>query len=163
MNVLAGERYKIVSKEVKDYVKGFYGRTPAPVKPEIRQKIIGAEKGITCRPADLIPPELEKLRRELLAEFGESMPLTEEDLLSYALYPDVARGFFRERSAAKGKVLAPQHVAALAAAAAWTIMQSAAAGAIAAEPEEGIVPPYPKVSPWALAGRQELMRGIGPR
>ncbi|BDZ69592.1 pyruvate carboxylase [Methanobacterium petrolearium] len=92
MNVLGGERYKNPSKEVKDYVKGFYGRPPAPINPEIAHKIIGDEEPITCRPADLLEPELDKFRKE-----GEEMGIIkkEEDLLTYALYPAVAPKFLR--------------------------------------------------------------------
>ena len=92
MNVLSGERYKNVSKEVKDYIKGFYGKPPAPVNQEIAEMIIGDEKPIDCRPADLLEPELEKFRKE-----GEEMGIIkkEEDVLTYALYPAVAPKFLR--------------------------------------------------------------------
>ena len=72
MNVLFGERYKVISKEVKNYVKGYYGRPPVPVGEEIRKKIIGDEKPITVRPADLLSPELEKARKELNQEIKEA-------------------------------------------------------------------------------------------
>ncbi len=92
MNVLSGERYKNVSKEVKEYFKGFYGRPPAPVDKEIAEKIIGNEKPITVRPADLLEPEFEKYREE-----GEKLGIIkkEEDILTYALYPSVAPKFLR--------------------------------------------------------------------
>jgi len=92
MNVLGKERYKNPSKEVKDYVKGFYGRPPAPIDSEIAHKIIGDEEPITCRPADLLEPELDKFRKE-----GEEMGIIkkEEDVLTYALYPAVAPKFLR--------------------------------------------------------------------
>ena len=96
MNVLAGERYKIVSKEVKDYVKGLYGRHPAPIDPKVREKILGGEKIVSCRPADLIPPELEKLRKE-----AGSLIRKDEDLLTYALFPQVAAQFLAERDQMK--------------------------------------------------------------
>ncbi|AEG19025.1 sodium-extruding oxaloacetate decarboxylase subunit alpha [Methanobacterium paludis] len=91
-NVLSGERYKNVSKEVKEYIKGFYGKPPAPINPEIAKKIIGDEKPIDCRPADLLEPELEKFRKK-----GEEMGIIkkEEDVLTYALYPAVAPKFLR--------------------------------------------------------------------
>ncbi|MBI5459766.1 sodium-extruding oxaloacetate decarboxylase subunit alpha [Methanobacterium sp.] len=92
MNVLGGERYKNVSKEVKEYIKGFYGRPPAPIDQEIAHKIIGDEELITCRPADLLEPELEKSRAE-----GEEMGIIkkEEDVLTFTLYPAVAPKFLR--------------------------------------------------------------------
>lgn len=81
LNVLMGERYKMVTKETKGICKGEYGRTPVPIDDEFRKKIIGNEKAITCRPADLIKPELEKLKKEC-AEWTEQP----EDVLSYALF-----------------------------------------------------------------------------
>lgn len=92
MNVLGGERYKNVTKEVKEYIKGYYGRPPAPINPEIAKKIIGNEKIIICRPADLLEPELEKFRKE-----GEELGIIkkEEDVLTYALYPAIAPKFLR--------------------------------------------------------------------
>jgi len=92
MNVLGGERYKNPSKEVKEYVKGFYGRSPAPIDPEIARKIIGDEEPITCRPADLLEPELEKYRKE-----GEAQGIIkkEEDVLTFTLYPAVAPKFLK--------------------------------------------------------------------
>jgi len=99
MNVLFGERYKVVTKEVKNYVKGYYGRPPVPIKEEIRKKIIGDEEPITVRPADLIPPELEKARKELNGYMEK-----EEDVLTYALFPQVAMKFFRDREAKKYKI-----------------------------------------------------------
>lgn len=88
MNVLAGERYKMVPKESKGMLKGEYGQLPAPVNEEVRKKCIGDEEVITCRPADLIAPELEKYR----AEAGD-LAKCEEDVLSYALFPQVAKKF----------------------------------------------------------------------
>ncbi len=99
LNVITGERYKMVTKETKGIVKGEYGRTPVPIKDEFRKKIIGDEKPITCRPADLIEPELEKLRGEI-KEYIEQ----DEDVLSYALFGQVATKFFENRRAAKYKI-----------------------------------------------------------
>lgn len=92
MNVLSGERYKNVTQEVKEYMKGFYGRPPAPIDPEVSKKIIGDEEVITCRPADLLEPGLEKCRVEA-EELG--IVKKEEDVLTYALYPAVAPKFLR--------------------------------------------------------------------
>jgi oxaloacetate decarboxylase alpha subunit len=99
LNVIAGERYKMVSKESKALVKGEYGKTPIEIADEFRKKIIGDEQPVTCRPADLIEPELEKLRSEI-KEFIEQ----DEDVLSYALFPQVATKFFEFRRAQKYKI-----------------------------------------------------------
>lgn len=96
LNVLSGERYKMVTKETKGIVKGEYGTTPAPISEEIKSKILGDEEPITCRPADLIEPELDKLRGAI-AEYIEK----DEDVLSYALFPQQAIDFFKKRQAFK--------------------------------------------------------------
>jgi pyruvate carboxylase subunit B len=87
-----GERYKVIPKEVKDYVRGLYGRPPQKISDEIVAKIIGDEEPITCRPADLIEPEYEKAKKE-----AEEMGLIkkEEDILTYALYPAIAPAFLK--------------------------------------------------------------------
>ena len=92
LNVLAGERYKMVTKESKGLLKGEYGRLPAPVNEEVRKKAIGDEEVITCRPADKLEPELAKQK----AEAGE-LAKCEEDVLSYALFPQVAKTFLSEK------------------------------------------------------------------
>ena len=92
LNVLAGERYKMVTKESKGLLRGEYGRLPAPVNEEVRKKAIGDEAVITCRPADNLAPELEKQK----AEAGE-LAKCEEDVLSYALFPQVAKTFLAEK------------------------------------------------------------------
>ncbi|MCM1227837.1 MAG: oxaloacetate decarboxylase subunit alpha [Clostridium sp.] len=91
-NVITGERYKTVTKEFKGIVKGEYGKTPVPIDPEFRKKIIGNENAIDCRPADLLEPELDKLKKEC-AEWTEQ----EEDVLSYAQFGQVAVKFFENR------------------------------------------------------------------
>lgn len=96
LNVLMGERYKMVPKETKDIVRGMYGKTPMPISDEIKKKIIGDEKPITCRPADLLKPELAKLEAEM-KDYKES----EEDVLSYALFPQQAMDYFKFRQAQK--------------------------------------------------------------
>ncbi|MDR2532045.1 MAG: oxaloacetate decarboxylase subunit alpha [Oscillospiraceae bacterium] len=92
-NIISGERYKTVTKEFKGLVKGEYGRTPEAISPEFRQKIIGDEQPVDCRPADLIAPELEKLK----SEAGKWVQ-QEEDVLSYAMFGQVAEKFFEKRS-----------------------------------------------------------------
>lgn len=91
-NILAGERYKMVPKEIKEYVKGLYGASPAPISKEIKEKIIGNDEVVTRRPADLLEPEMEKYKKEV-GELATSL----EDVLSYALFPQVAKKFFEER------------------------------------------------------------------
>ena len=95
-NVLAGERYKMVTNESKGLLRGEYGRLPAEVNPDVRKKCIGDDKVITHRPADDIPPELDKYRDDI-KEYMEQ----EEDVLSYALFPQVATKFFEFRRAQK--------------------------------------------------------------
>lgn len=96
LNVLSGERYKMVPKESKGLLRGEYGRLPAEVDAEVRKKAIGDEEVITCRPADLLEPELEKYAAEMKEKgIGKS----DEDVLSYALFPQVAEKFFKVRDA----------------------------------------------------------------
>lgn len=99
LNVVAGERYKMVPNEVKDVVRGKYGKTAVPIKDEIVKKIIGDEERITCRPADKLEPELEKAKKEF-AEYIES----EEDILLGAMFPAPAIKFFQHRNAQKNGV-----------------------------------------------------------
>lgn len=91
-NIITGERYKTVTKEFKGIVRGEYGKTPVPIDPEFRKKIIGDAKPIDCRPADLMNPELDTMRKEC-AEWIEQ----EEDVLSYAQFGQVAVKFFEKR------------------------------------------------------------------
>ncbi|MFI3164062.1 MAG: oxaloacetate decarboxylase subunit alpha [Bacillota bacterium] len=98
LNVLAGERYKTFTKESKGLLKGEYGKLPADPDPAIVKKALGDEKRITCRPADLLKPEYENYKKELI-ELGYYEQ--EEDVLSYALFPQVAINFFKTRKTAK--------------------------------------------------------------
>ncbi|MCF2613105.1 oxaloacetate decarboxylase subunit alpha [Fusobacterium perfoetens] len=91
-NVLMKQRYKVVPKEIKDYVRGLYGKSPALIDPEVQKIIIGNEVPTTCRPADKIGPELEKYRQEI-GSLAHSM----EDVLSYALFPENARKFLENK------------------------------------------------------------------
>jgi len=99
LNVVTGERYKMVPKEVKAYVKGMYGKPTIEIKEEIVQKIIGNEEQITCRPADLLEPLL-GTEKSKMAEFYEEP----EDLLSYILFPQPATEFFKHRQAERYKI-----------------------------------------------------------
>ena len=92
MNVLGGERYKMVSNEIKEYMRGMYGRAPAEINQKVYKKVLGDEKPIDCRPADLLEPEFDKYKAE-----GEEKGLIdkEEDILTLALYPQVAPKFLK--------------------------------------------------------------------
>lgn len=91
-NIIGGERYKMVTKEFKGLVRGEYGATPVPIKPEFIKKIIGDEEPITCRPADRLEPELDKMRDEMKEWYEQ-----EEDVLTYAQFGQVAVKFFEKR------------------------------------------------------------------
>ena len=129
LNVLSGERYKSFTKESKALLHGEYGRLPGAVNEEVRKLAIGDEEVITCRPADLLKPELDKYREEI-----KDVMEQEEDVLSYALFPQVALKFFEARKAAKSAPAAsvapvsPAAPAAAAAPAAPAAQSSAPAG-----------------------------------
>ena len=99
LNVIAGERYKMITKESKALLAGEYGQTVKPFNKDVQKKAIGDKKPITCRPADLLEPELDKLEAEM-SQWKEQ----DEDVLSYALFPQVATDFFKYREAQKTKV-----------------------------------------------------------
>lgn len=93
MNVISGERYKLVPSEIKDYVRGLYGRSPVAITPEIRQLIIGDEAVMTERPADFLAPQLPEFEKAI-AQYAK----TEEDVLSYALFPQQAKDFLGRKA-----------------------------------------------------------------
>lgn len=99
LNVITGERYKTTTKETKDVLAGKYGKTVKPFNPEVQKKVIGDTEPLTCRPADLLEPELDKIEAEM-AQYKEQ----DEDVLTYALFPQVATEFFKYREAQKTKV-----------------------------------------------------------
>ena len=94
LNVVMGERYKMVPKEEKDLVKGMYGKTTVPIKQEVVDKILKGEDQVTCRPADLLEPELEQMKKECAKWMHQ-----EEDVLTKALFPQPAETFFKKREA----------------------------------------------------------------
>ena len=98
-NVLLGERYKMATGETKDLLSGKYGKTVKPFNEEVQKKVIGDKEVITCRPADLIPNELEKIEAEM-----KQWKQQDEDVLSYALFPQVAVDYFKYRQAQQEKV-----------------------------------------------------------
>ena len=99
LNVLTGERYGTVTNETRQYVAGYYGRSPAPVDAKLAKKILGKEKKITCRPADLLEPGLAKAAKELDPKLVQS----EEDILSYCMFPAVALDYFQWRAKPEGE------------------------------------------------------------
>ena len=92
MNIISGERYKLVPNEIKEYVRGQYGQSPGPVDEEVRKKIIGDEEVVTVRPADLIEPEMEHLKEDL-GDIAKS----EEDVLIYGMFPEMGKEFLARR------------------------------------------------------------------
>ncbi len=93
MNVIANERYKTITNEVKLYLKGRYGKAPGAVNENVRRQAIGNEEVIEVRPADLLPPELERLKNEI----GD-LAQNDEDVLTYAMFPDIGREFLQQRA-----------------------------------------------------------------
>jgi oxaloacetate decarboxylase alpha subunit len=99
LNVISGERYKMIPKEVKQYVKGMYGKPTIPIKEDIIKMIIGDEEVIDCRPADLLEPVLDKNRKKI-----SKYIMDEEDVLSYTLFPIPAMKYFKYREAQQNKI-----------------------------------------------------------
>jgi pyruvate/oxaloacetate carboxyltransferase len=145
LNVVLGERYKVIPAEVKNYVRGYYGRPPGPIDPEIKRKVIGDEEPIDCRPADLIPPGMEQARAEI-GDLAES----EEDVISYALFPQVARPFLERRRNGGASQDA------LAAAVAALVGRSYDHRPAVAAEKAGV-----SVSPWKVAWRPQRGRWLG--
>jgi oxaloacetate decarboxylase alpha subunit len=148
LNVLLGARYKTIPEEVKQYVRGYYGRPPALIDPKIQRIIIGDEEPITCRPADLLKPAILKARREL-----KGITRDIEDIIAYILFPQPALEFFnhRRQKEALGE-LTPDLLAAITAA------------LLEAQPSTLSLPLIrhrspQSISPWTIAGRREAMGG----
>lgn len=99
LNVVTGERYKMCTKESKALVGGEYGQSVKPVDPEVKKKVIGDKEPITCRPADLLDNELDKIEKEMIQYKKQ-----DEDVLTYALFPQVALEYFKLRDAQDTKV-----------------------------------------------------------
>jgi oxaloacetate decarboxylase alpha subunit len=154
LNVISGKRYGIVPKEVKDYVRGLYGKSPAPIDPKIKKKIIGDEEPITGRPADQLEPALDKIPDDV-KPYLES----EEDKITYALFPQTAFEFFKTRKAKCGETkstITPERlaeleeVAALSATIATFTSYNSGLQALVQRRPKGTI------SPWVLAGRQNV-------
>jgi pyruvate carboxylase subunit B len=159
LNVVSGERYKVVPKEVKDYVKGLYGKPPAPISEKIKRKIIGDERVITLRPADLLKPELVNVPKEV-----KPLLRNEEDLLTFILFPKTAVEFFKKREVKQEDKLVHlkpeareelKEVAAIAAALATYASSTHEVKAVIPARKAGTV------SPWTLSERQALLRRGG--
>jgi oxaloacetate decarboxylase alpha subunit len=101
MNIVMGERYKMVTKETRDLFAGKYGTLPMPLNEEVAKKVLGETQRVTCRPADLLEPEYEQIKSKLISlGYYEK----EEDVLSYAVFEQVAENFFKWREAQKSGV-----------------------------------------------------------
>ena len=129
LNVLSGERYSMVTDETKRYAAGYYGATPAPIAPKLKKRLCGGLKPISCRPADLLEPGLEKAA----AEIPPNTIRAEEDILSYALFPEVALGYFKWRKEG-GPIPADQEEASNSSSAQPAASPAASAAAPAAKP-----------------------------
>ncbi len=149
LNVVLGERYKVIPEEVRQYVRGYYGRPPAPIDREVKHQAIGDEDPIDCRPADLIPSGMEKARKELASLLDDSGP-NEEDVISYALFPQVA-GPFLQRRARGGDGKEP-----IAAAVAALVLKQAKQQAVSARPQDGR-----EISAWSVGWRPGQGRWSG--
>ena len=142
LNVVTGERYKVIPEEVKQYIRGNYGKPPAPIDPAVQRKAIGDEQPITCRPADLLGPGWERAKREI----GD-LAKSDEDILSYALFPQIARPFLERR--ARGMGGKEEAAAAIALA----LFQHEDAKAVRAQAAVQAVPG----TAWKMAGRRDQM------
>ena len=145
LNILLGSRYKVIPEEVKQYFRGYYGRPPAPMDPDIQKLAIGDEQPITCRPADMLAPAWEDAKEEI----GD-LARSDEDVMSYALFPQIARPFLNRRKQGLGGKEE------LAAAIGEALYQQAvgreAKPVVAAGPAQGS-------SMWKLAARAGIQRG----
>lgn len=146
LNVLLGKRYKTIPEEVKQYVRGYYGRPPAPIDPKIQKLVIGDEEPITCRPADLLEPAIPKARAEL-----KGVTKKMEDIIAYILFPQPALEYFEHRKEQEALAeLTPDLLAAV------------TATLIELQPKQPGMPIIHRPNtngsnPWVLAGRRDAM------
>jgi pyruvate/oxaloacetate carboxyltransferase len=154
LNVISGERYSIVPNEVKDYVRGFYGKPPAPIDPKVKRKIIGDEEPINVRPADLLDSALDKIPDDVKPHIE-----SEEDKLTYVLFPQTALEFFKKRKAKREEVregISPERLqeleeaAVISAAVAMYVSSPHEVKALTLSRKKGLA------SNWVLIGRQTL-------
>jgi oxaloacetate decarboxylase alpha subunit len=145
LNVVTGERYSMIPTEVKQYIRGYYGRPPAEIDPEIKKKAIGDEKPLDCRPADKLEPELPAAREAL-----KDIPHVPRDLVSYALYPQYALDFMKRKAQRMSRgTMTPELEVALAAAVLH--MNGAGLGILTATAG--------RAQTWGDAGRSDLVEG----
>jgi pyruvate/oxaloacetate carboxyltransferase len=145
LNVLLKDRYKMIPNETKNLVRGLYGKSAAPIDEEVKKLAIGDEHPITSRPADFLEPELDKIKSELATD-------NIEDILSYALFPHVAKAYFEER---EGRAIDDTEVAAIAAALSLKFLKEDR------KLKSVLRKPKYETSPWGMAGRIELMNARG--
>jgi pyruvate/oxaloacetate carboxyltransferase len=154
LNVISGNRYRVVPKEVKDYVRGLYGKPPAPLDPKIKKRIIGDEEPITGRPADLLEPALEKIPDDV-----KPLIESEEDKITYALFPKQAVDFFMKRKLKREEAktgVSPERLAELEEVAAVSVAVAAYVASTSRVKALMLVRPKGYASSWVLAGRQPL-------
>jgi pyruvate/oxaloacetate carboxyltransferase len=155
LNVISGKRYSIVPKEIKDYVKGLYGKPPGPIDPKVRKKIIGDEQPISVRPADLLESGLNEI-----PEDAKPYIESEEDRLTYALFPQAALEFFKKRKAKREDLksgIEPERVAELERVAAVSVAVAAYLTSLNGAKALTLSRSKTGVSNWVLAGRQSLV------
>ncbi len=155
LNVVSGKRYSIVPKEIKDYVRGLYGKSPAPIDQKIRKKIIGEEQSITGRPADLLEPVLDKIPEDVKPYIE-----TEEDKVTYALFPQIALDFFKKRKAKredKKSGIQPERLAELEQAVAISVAIATYVTSSNGVKALTLAKTKSGTSNWVLAGRQRLI------
>jgi oxaloacetate decarboxylase alpha subunit len=143
LNVLLGERYKLIPEEVHNYVRGMYGHPPAEINPELKERILGDDEPIDVRPADLLEPGFEKAKKEI----GD-LAKNDEDVLMYAIFPQVARSFLERR--AKGELMPESPPGFCVAEEAPPEKEAELAASQAVRPQ--------KYSMWKLASRAELIK-----
>jgi len=149
LNVLTGERWKIIPKEVTQYIRGYYGRPPAPIDEAIKQKAIGDEEPISVRPADLLLPLLDDARNAI-NQYSDK----EEDAISYALFPEVTLEWLKEKVMPETVKL--EKIAAISATIIRQLQQKRSPPLITPVAR----PSIRYLNIWGLAGRQELHHGM---
>ncbi len=154
MNVLSGKRYSMIPKEIKDYAKGLYGKPPAQIDPKIKKEIIGDEQPMTGRPADLLEPALGKIPEDVKPYIE-----TEEDEITYVLFPQIALEFFKKRKAKREDArsgIMPERVAELEQVAAIAVAVALCSNSSSNVRALTFAKKKDSTSNWVLAGRQSL-------
>ena len=151
LNVLLGERYAVIPNEVKAYIRGLYGKPPGRISPELMQLVAADSEIVECRPADLLPPELERCRGEI----GE-LARCEEDVLIYTLFPQIGREFLERRTQAESPKGALSHEMVAAIAVAFAQADRTPTSASSASRQTATAN---SISPWKIASRREMLGG----